>query len=258
MPIGAAISVGGGLINAGIGAYSANKSSKAMQAAAAQAAAAQKQQMEEAWNRASGVLSPFSNVGRGAMMSLGQLYGIQSDGSYSFNNAMGQDALDAFRRSPDYQFASQEGMRNLTNSNSATGLLRSSDHLRSAIQFNQGLATQNFGNYQTNLRNLATMGLDASKSLGTVAAGIGNNPVGAQAILAGGQAAGAGIMGVGNALMGGINSTTNALTAYNAYTRNNSAYGNTNPNMPGGAGDPARYGNLPMPVYGNTAYNFDL
>lgn len=252
MPIGAALSVGGGIANAFIGASASKKAAAAQQQAAMMA----KQQADEAWGRASGVLMPFSNVGRGAMMSLGQLYGIQSDGSYNFNNAMGNDALEAFRRSPDYQFASQEGMRNLTNSNSATGLLRSSDHLRSAIQFNQGLATQNFGNYQTNLRNIANMGLDASKSLGTVAAGVGT--LGANATMMGGQAQGAGIMGQANALMGGINSTTNALTAYNAYTRNNTAYGNSNPNVPGGAGDPMRYGNLPMPVYGNTTYNFDL
>ncbi len=261
MPLGSMlIGVGSGVANALIGS-SASKRAASAQQAAAQAAA---MQYERAWNRASEALGPFSNVGRGAMLSLGQLYGIQPDGSYNFNNAMGQAALDAFRRSPDYAFAASEGMRNLVNSNSASGLLRSSDHLRSAINFNQGMATQTFGNYQTNLRNIGLMGLDASKGLASAAMGIGTGSANAQT--AAGNAQAAGIMGSANSLMSGVNSVASSLAGYNAYTRNNSAYSQpsiyeaytqSSPYMDGRA-LPQSYGNLPMPVYGSTPYNFNL
>lgn len=244
MPIGAGIMAAGGIANSFIGS-SASKKASSQQVAAQQAALALQQKM---YGDAVGRAEPYINTGKGAMLSLGSLYGIGEDGSFSFDNAMNPAALDAFRRSPDYQFAMQEGIRGLGFSNAAQGLLRSSEHLRSATRFAEGLATQNFGNYVGNLRGIAGMGLDATKSINSV--GLGFGQMGSSTMGAIGNAQAAGTMGSANALAGGINSVTNALTSYNAYTRNNSAYtnptGSANPWMPGGAGDPATIGNLPF------------
>jgi hypothetical protein len=248
MPIGAAIGAAGGAINAGINFFASGR------AADAQAAAAQQQQMmlDQAWSRGSKYLKPYANVGRGAMQSLGALYGIGADGKADVSKAYGPDAMAAFERSPDYAYARDSAMRTLGFSNSASGLLRSSEHLRSATGLASNLATQNFGNYTNALRGLGGWGLDASKSLGQLALGVGT----AGATVAGnaGNAQAAGIMGQAGALTSGINSVTNPLMQYNALNRNNSAYASapaagptdytSNPWQSGGIGDPMTYGNL--------------
>lgn len=240
MPIGAAmIGVAGGVANGFIGMSSARSAAAQQQAGAAEALQFQKKMYGDTQD----ALRPFNKIGAGAMKSLGSLYGIDARGNFNQSNAMNPEAIEAFKRSPDYAFAQQEGIRGLGFSNSATGLLGSSEHLRSATQFSSGLATQNFQNYQNALKGMAGYGLDAGKALGTAATNFGQ--MGTGSIMAGANAGAAGEIGAGNALMGGINSASNALMGYSSYMRNNSAYGNTNPNVPGGTGDPARYGNLP-------------
>jgi hypothetical protein len=53
-------------------------------------------------------------------------------------------------------------MRALENSNAAKGLLQSSGHLRSAQEFGQNLASQQYGNYVNRLTGLANQGLSAT------------------------------------------------------------------------------------------------
>jgi hypothetical protein len=73
-----------------------------------------------------------------------------------------RQAFGQFQASPDYQFAQSEGMRALENSNAAKGLLQSSGHLRSAQEFGQNLASQQYGNYVNRLTGLANQGLSAT------------------------------------------------------------------------------------------------
>jgi len=246
MPVGAAIGVAGGLANAGINYFASGNAAEAQQAAAAQ----QQQMLQQAWKRSKGYLEPYSKVGTGAMQSLGALYGIGKDGQPTSEGAYGPEAMAAFERSPDYAYARDSAMRTLGFSNSASGMLKSSEHLRSATTLASGLATQNFGNYTNALRGLGGWGLDASKSLSQAALGMGT----AGATVAGnaGNAEAAGIMGQAGALNSGINSVTNALTSYNSLNRNNSAYqpfatgadNTANPYDIGGAGIPLTHGNL--------------
>jgi hypothetical protein len=124
-------------------------------------------------------LSPYMGAGNNATTTLAQLYGLQ-----------GQDAQTAafgqFEASPDYQFAQREGMRALEGSNAAKGLLQSSGHMRTAQQYGQNLASQQYGNYVNRLQGLANTGLtatntsvaanqNAGNSLAGVMSGYGNN-----------------------------------------------------------------------------------
>lgn len=104
-------------------------------------------------------LRPFIDTGRKATNTLAELYGLNNGGQVPAN------ALEMVRNSPDYQFAQTEGMRALESSNAAKGLLHSSGHLRGALQFGQGLATNQFGNYVARLGALAGTGLSAAGTL---------------------------------------------------------------------------------------------
>jgi hypothetical protein len=249
MPVGAAIGAAGGLASAGINYFASGNASEALQAGYAN----QQAMLDQAWARSAKFLKPYANVGRGAMQSLGALYGIDAKGNQDISKAYGPEAMAAFERSPDYAYARDSAMKTLGFSNAASGLLRSSEHLRSATGLASNLATQNFGNYTNALRGLGGWGLDASKSLGQIATGLGT--AGATAAGQAGQAQAAGIMGQAGAITSGINSVTNPLIQYNALNRNNSAYASAapaagqtdwtaNPWQQGGLGDPMTHGNL--------------
>lgn len=137
---------------------------------------------------ASGSFSPYINTGNQATYTLANLYGLNSGGQVPAN------ALEMVANSPDYQFAQQQGMNALQNSNAAKGLLNSSEHLRSAETFGQGLATQQFGNYVGRLQALSSQGLSATGSAANIDVGTGN----ALANIYGGQ--GTAIAGQNNAL----------------------------------------------------------
>jgi len=117
---------------------------------------------------ASGSFSPYIDTGNKATYTLASLYGLNSGGQVPGN------ALEMIRNSPDYQFAQQEGMNALENSNAGKGLLRSSEHMRSAQTFGQGLATQQFGNYVGRLQALSGQGLTATGARANVDVGTGN------------------------------------------------------------------------------------
>jgi hypothetical protein len=104
-------------------------------------------------------LNPYYRTGTSALTSLAQLYGL--NGQQAFND----NALDAFRRSPDYAFALEEGGNAVTNQAAARGLLNSGNYLRDLTSFGQGLATQNFGNYANRLASLAGMGQSAGTNI---------------------------------------------------------------------------------------------
>lgn len=162
---------------AGVGLYSANRAASTQSRAARQARAD---------------MTPFMIPGQGAMGSLAQLYGINPQtGAYDPNQAFSQASLDAFTRSPDYQFALQQGLGALENSQAARGMLRSGNTLRAITEFGQGLASQQFGNYRGALAQLAGLGAGA-------AGGAGN------AAMQAGAAGASGMIGGANAVMGAL------------------------------------------------------
>jgi len=147
MPIGAAIGAVGSLGGAAIQASAANKAAKTQANAA---------------KRARQDMLPYSLPGQGAMATLAELYGIDPATGEVTGQPMSEGSLEAFRRSPDYEFARQEGWRGVEFSNAARGMLRSGNNLRDLTQFSSGLATQNFNNYRGSLAQLAQIGSGAA------------------------------------------------------------------------------------------------
>lgn len=207
-----AAAVGGaGLLSAGASIYGANKAADTQSAAAQQAAALMQQQRTTNNNNA----APFISGGQGANNLLQSFYGINGT-----SPALGQGALDAFQKSPDYQFALSQGGAALDNSAAAKGGLLGGNQMLAATQYGQGLATQNLQNYLGRLQTMSGQGIQAA---GNVA---GVNTAGAnqqgQDIMGAGTAQAAGTLG----MVGGLNTgISNFLTAYKGLGQ--SSYGNS-------------------------------
>lgn len=114
--------------------------------------------------------APYADIGGSAAETLANLYGVGPDSGEAFS----ANALDAFRRSPDYQFALKEGTRALDFSNAAKGSLGSRGHLNALVQYGQGLASQNFGNYASRLAGLSNLGLTAAGARASLYGSKGN------------------------------------------------------------------------------------
>ena len=157
-------------------------------------------------------LSPFRRIGKNAFTTLGQLYGIPGSGGGS-TEAFNKEAVEAFRRSPDYQFAFEEGQRAVNFGNAGKGQLLSGNNMRDLTRFGQGLATQNFQNYAARLLQLAGMGQNA----GTVGAGqsMQFGQAAADALGNVGQARASGIVGGANAINASLGGSANNLMLYN-------------------------------------------
>lgn len=109
----------------------------------------------------------------------------------------------SFQQSPGYQFAFDEGRRAIDQNASARGMLNSGARLRELTRFGQGMANQEYGNYQNRLASLAGIGQSATgqtAQLGANAASAAGN-----AYQQAGQAQAAGGIGAANAYLGGAN-----------------------------------------------------
>jgi hypothetical protein len=218
---GAAI-LGAGLLGAGASIWGANKAADAQKDSANQAAAVQQQAMEYQkanYEKSAGNLNPFIKTGQGANNLLSSFYGLNGS-----DPALGDSALAAFARSPDYQFAMKEGIGALDNSAASKGGLLSGNQMRAVTEYGSGLATQNLGNYLTRLSGISQQGLTAGGYLGSIGTGAGNS-VGASAnnvgnsLMAAGTADASGTLGT----VKGINSGLNSLSLFNQMSK--SSYG---------------------------------
>ena len=193
----AAAIVGGSLISGGLGYLASQQASSAQVGAEQQALAAQ--------NQARGQLQPFINVGTGATNILGGLYGIGANGQQTTAPV----DYSNFYNTPDYQFALQQGNLGVQRYENAAGLALSGGALKDVAQFNQGLASQQFGNYFNRLMQLGTLGGNAAQ------AGVGGANAAAGTIGAIGQSQASGIIGGTNAIIGGVNSGISNALLYN-------------------------------------------
>lgn len=73
-----------------------------------------------------------------------------------------QQAVDAFQAGPGYQFAMDQGTQAANRAASAGGMLNSGNQLMALTRFGQGLANQEYGNWQNRLAGLGEMGMQAS------------------------------------------------------------------------------------------------
>lgn len=197
MPIAAPLIIGGATLASGfLGANAANKASERQYEAANNALAAQ--------NAARAKLDPWVNVGSGANTTLGAMYGIGPDGSSVPQNA----DFSQFYNSPDFKFAQEQGNLGVDRALNARGMSLSGGALKDIAQFNQGLATQQFGNYYNRLMSLSQMGQSAA------GAAMGGANSAANTMMSAGQAQASGIVGGANAITGGINNALGNTLMY--------------------------------------------
>jgi hypothetical protein len=71
--------------------------------------------------------------------------------------------LSRFQQSPGYQFAMQQGLQALDRSAASKGLTGSGAALKGVTEYAQGIANQEFGNYQGRLAQMAGMGANAAQ-----------------------------------------------------------------------------------------------
>lgn len=122
MPVAAAI-IGSSLVGAG----SSYLAGKAQEKGAQKSRAYLSGQYDELTEGIDESLAPYSKLGEGATMSLGQWYNLstfENRGNEGFNNA----AMDAFRDTPGYKFTRDEILNASTNENSSGIGVRSGRH----------------------------------------------------------------------------------------------------------------------------------
>lgn len=119
--------------------------------------------------------------------------------------------LSAFQQSPDYNFVRSEGIRDIGNSFARGGLGQSGNALRALTQYNQNLASGEFGNWWNRQAGLAGVGQSSASDLGRLGSWSAQN-VG-NALMAGGNARASGLSNINNAIQGGA---SNFLTYLNS------------------------------------------
>lgn len=236
MPVAAPLIIGGASVASGlIGASAAGKAADAQARAAAESRALQERMYEE--TKAN--YAPYLNIGKGATYTLGSLYGIGTDGNQSNANV----DYSQFYSSPDYEFARQQGQLGLDRYLNSRGMALSGGALKDTAQFNQGLATQQFGNYFNRLLSLSQLGSNAAANAGNAAAGFSGQM--SNSIQGQGQAQAAGYVGQANAMTGALNSGVSNSLLYNAMNR--SSYATPSSNIGYGTSSNGWLGNTGAP-----------
>lgn len=168
-------------------------------------------------------LSPYAGTGGSALRSIADMYGLPTPTNPTGGQAFSNSALAAFRNSPDYQVALQEGIRARDLSAASRGNLLSGGQEKRLAQYGSELANLKFGQYMDRLYSLAGMGQNAAAGQGAAATNAGSSL--ARLALDRGESEASGTVGGANALTSGINGITSNL-AYLAM-RNPSAYRST-------------------------------
>lgn len=109
--------------------------------------------------------------------------GEQALGAYEGTLGLGgpggrQQALDAFRTSPGYQYALHQGLQGVQRGMAARGLSGSGAEMRALQGVGQGLASQEYGQYQQRLAGLAGMGAGQAGQAMQAALGTGRGLAG--------------------------------------------------------------------------------
>lgn len=217
--VGAAASVGGGLI-----ARSGAKKAARAQERAAQSA---EQTQREMFERQIALQEPFRQAGMTAQQQIMQLLGIGGDA-----NAVGYGSMarpfgqQDFQQDPGYAFRQAEGMKALERSAAARGGLLSGATMKGIQRFGQDLASQEYQNafnrFQIEraarlnpLQSLMGSGQSAANVM-TGATGQAGQNIG-QMQLGAGQARASGYVGSANALAGALQGVGQAASSFPLY-----------------------------------------
>ena len=148
MPVGAA--------TLAVGAYAANKSSKASKNATnaqVQSQEASVAEQRRQYDLSRGDQMPWLDAGKSA---LGQMQKLNA-GDYS-----------SFNASPDYQWTLSEGMKGLDRSAASRGRLYSGGYGEDLTRYAQGAASTQYGNYYNRLAAMAGVGQTTASGLGVL------------------------------------------------------------------------------------------
>ena len=161
-----------------------------------------------------------------------------------------------FNADPGYQFRLSQGRQGMESSQAARGGLYSGAALKEAGRFNQGLASQEYGNaynrFQTNRSNKLNA-LQSMAGLGQTSAGqvanLGANSAANQgnALMGAGEARASGYVGQANALNSGISQLSNMYQqnrAQNQLQRQNSLNSGTSNYANSAYSNPNKYSSL--------------
>ena len=188
--VAAAVIVGGAsLVSGAIGA-SASKSAGNAQAASADRAAAESGRQYDQTRQDQ---MPWMDAGKGALNRL-------------------QNPGENFTASPGYQFRLSEGQRGVQQSAAARGGAYSGNAMKALNDYNQGMASSEYGNWWNQQAGLAGVGQSSANAVGQFGANASSN-IG-NALMAGGDARASGIMGSANSLTGALNSGLNSYMLY--------------------------------------------
>lgn len=117
-------------------------------------------------------------------------------------NPTGGTAYGGFTATPGYQFRLDSGNDSINALAGARGGLNSGATMKALADYNQGMASEEYGNYLSRLAGLTDMGQSAAA--GTASANNAFATGGSNALANKGNAAAAGAAGVGNALQSGL------------------------------------------------------
>lgn len=216
----AAAVVGGAVVGGVASNMAAGKQANAAENAAEMQSDASAQMRQD--------LSPYANLGTESMnhliSALGYTRNAQGDMVYDTASPLHREFNfnpQDLSKTPGYQFALDQGMRQVNNSAAARGLGLSGAQLKGATNFATGLADQTYGNqfnralsqfntnYQVaqnnanNLQSVVNMGQNAAAQTGS--AGINAANSAGNYLTQAGNAEASGIMGMSNAANSGIN-----------------------------------------------------
>lgn len=247
--VGAAASIGGGLI----ARSGARRAARAQERAAQSAEATQREMFE----RQIGLQEPFRQAGMTAQQQIMQLLGIGGDASMPGYGSLARPfGQQDFQQDPGYAFRQAEGMRALERSAAARGGLLSGATMKGIQRFGQDLASQEYQNafnrFQIEraarlnpLQSLMGSGQSAANVM-TGAAGQAGQNIG-QMQLGAGQARASGYIGGANALAGALQGIGQAASSFPLYQAQIN-YLNRGGDFPGGGIGGGQGNMMPLPA----------
>lgn len=185
--------VGGSVISGIIGSNASKSAANAQVKSDAAAIAEQRRQFDITQQN----FAPWLSAGKNALAQ---------------EQSLNKGDFSSFYASPDYNFTRTEGMRGLEQSAAARGGAFSGNALKALSEYNQGLASQQYGNFYNRIANIAGNGQQTAQNLAVVGQNSANSISGL--LGAQGDARASGIMGSANSWSNALNSGLNNLLLY--------------------------------------------
>lgn len=181
--------VAGSLASGVIGAASSNKAVKAQTQAADKSSATQRY----IFDKSVALTEPQRQIGTNAMNALASMYGL----------AKAPKGFTGFQADPAYQFRLGQGNQAMDRAASARGMRMGGATMKAASDYNQGMASQEYGNYLSRLGTLAGYGQQATGQQISAGQNYGANV--SNNLMAAGQARASGYAGQNDAFQGTMN-----------------------------------------------------